>query len=112
MAMLIHKRTMGVLERIWTGDYQKNSKGDLMPINRAAKLSDVDAPDDWWEIPDGTPLSKTIHIYYPWIIPEVDSEGMLIGVKLDLDRSDLGTIESTKKRIRRKGLMPFLKKEE
>lgn len=125
--MLIHKATMGVLEYFWTGKYQTNHSGNLVPIDRPATLSDVDDPEEWWEIPNNCTLARTIHIYYPWITPEIDSDGRLIGVKIQkdeedepefhIDRDALKREASSRGyrnigRIRPKGMMPFLRKEE
>lgn len=78
--MLIHKTTMGVLDRIWTGQHTRRADGTLSPLDRPATLSDVDNPEDWWEIPSRGALAQKIRRYYPFLRPVVDGEGGLMEV--------------------------------
>lgn len=78
--MLIHKRTMGILDRVWTGRHTRTQNGTLLPMERLAVLSDVDSPEDWWEIPSLGALAKKVRRYYPLLRPVTDEEGHLVGV--------------------------------
>lgn len=71
---------MGVLDRIWDGQYTRGPDGTLNPVERQAVLSDVDVPEDWWEIPSRSPLARRIRLHYPFLSPVVDEEGTLVDV--------------------------------
>lgn len=123
--MLVHKETMGVLYRIWTGEHRKGLTGLLEPVVRSPTLSDVDDPNEWYEIPDNGPFSKTILMYYPWITLEFDSDGNIIGVSIQdnpmrplKEKADSIAIKresenrgySRNRKLRPKELMPFLRR--
>lgn len=76
--MLVHKATMGVLDRIWTGRHSQGPDGVLTPVDRPAALSDVEDPEAWWEIPSQGTLARKIRRYYPLLSPVVDGEGRLV----------------------------------
>lgn len=78
--MLVHKRTMGVLEQIWEGYHTREADGSLTPVCRLARISDVDNPEEWWEVPSVGPLSSTIRWNYPFLRPVVDEDGALVDV--------------------------------
>lgn len=83
--MLVHKSTMGVLDLIWTGKYQRGADGTLTPLlTRASleRLPELD-PADWWEVPDGTALAKRISLHYPNLAPVVGEDGGLLDVIVD-----------------------------
>ena len=69
---------MGVLDRIWTGRHTLSPDGVLIPVERPAVFSDVDDPEDWWEIPSRGALAYKIRRYYPLLSPVVDGEGRLV----------------------------------
>ena len=71
---------MGVLDRIWTGQHALGPDGVLTPVERPAVLSDVDDPENWWEIPSRGALARKIRRYYPFLRPVVDGEGGLVEV--------------------------------
>lgn len=71
---------MGVLDRIWTGQHTRGPDGILNPVERPAVPSDVDNPEDWWEIPSRGALAQKIRRYYPLLRPVVDEEGCLLEV--------------------------------
>ena len=71
---------MGVLDRIWTGRHSRGPDGVLTPVDRSAALSDVEDPEDWWEIPSQGALARKIRRYYPLLRPVVDGEGRLVEV--------------------------------
>lgn len=71
---------MGVLDRIWTGQHTRGPDGILNPVERPVVPSDVDNPEDWWEIPSRGALAQKIRRYYPLLRPVVDEEGCLVEV--------------------------------
>lgn len=117
---------MGVLDRIWTGQHTRGPDGILNPVERPAVPSDVDNPEDWWEIPSRSSLARRIRLYYPFLRPVVDEEGNLVDVVLlySEERQEASeraretkaakVQEATRRgyrkagRVRPLGLMPFL----
>lgn len=124
--MLIHKATMGVLDRVWLGKYQYDAKlGTKTPVLHAVTLSDVDDPEDWWEIPSNSSLAKMVQRYYPRIFPEVDTEtGQLVNVRIQKEKEEqtlavpFAKSEAEQRgykrrvQIRPKDVMLFLRKED
>lgn len=121
--MLVHKRTLGVIETVWTGKYVL-VQGVSYPVDQQVRISDVDDPDEWWELPKDSKLAAKIRKLYPWMIPEIDEQGNLIGVQPDKpDTVDLNAIKEERQkeaqargyqhagRIRPKNLMSFLRKD-
>lgn len=124
--MLIHKATMGVLDRIWTGRHSRVPDGVLTPVDRPAALSDVDDPETWWEIPSQGALARKIRRYYPLLRPVVDEEGRLVEAVPLCPDEDQEAVERARKakaaktqeaarrgyqkagKVRPLGLMPFL----
>lgn len=124
--MLVHKATMGVLDRIWTGQHTRGPDGILNPVERLAVPSDVDNPEDWWEIPSRGVLAQKIRRYYPLLRPVVDEEGCLVEVVPLCSEAEQEAAERAKEvkeaqtqkaarrgyrkagRVRPLGLMPFL----
>lgn len=124
--MLVHKATMGVLDRIWTGQHTRGPDGILNPVERPAVPSDVDNPEDWWEIPSRSSLVRRIRLYYPFLRPVVDEEGNLVDVVLLCPEERQEASERAREtkaakvqeaarrgyqkagRVRPLGLMPFL----
>ena len=119
--MLVHKRTMGVLDRIWKGFYRRGPGGVSEPVCQTATLADVDDPDEWWDIPSTDHLAAVIRSCYPWLEPQVDEAGALTGVTvLREGRSEEERLREARAReaarrgyrspgrVRPKGLMPFL----
>lgn len=124
--MLVHKATMGVLDRIWTGQHTRGPDGILNPVERLAVPSDVDNPEDWWEIPSRSSLARRIRLYYPLLRPVVDEEGNLVDVVLLYSEERQEASERAREtkaakvqeaarrgyrkagRVRPLGLMPFL----
>ena len=117
--MLIHKATMGVLDRLWTGEYRRSPDGMVQPADRWATPADVERPEEWWEVPSHGPLARTIRTHYPWLEPQVDEAGALIGVTVLREGPEGpepgGRAEEAGRRgyrrrrqLRPTGLMPFL----
>ncbi len=120
--MLVHKATRGVLDCIWTGRYIRGPDGARLPLERPARLSDVDDPEAWWEIPGAGPLARRVRRYYPFLRPVVDGEGRLadvIPLRQEEGREAAGQAEERRReagrrgyknpgRVRPTGLMPFL----
>lgn len=117
---------MGVLDRIWTGQHTRGPDGILNPVERLAVPSDVDNPEDWWEIPSRSSLARRIRLYYPLLRPVVDEEGNLVDVVLLYSEERQEASERAREtkaakvqeaarrgyrkagRVRPLGLMPFL----
>lgn len=79
--MLVHKQTLSVLETApWDGSF-RILDGVRVPVLRPASLERLGLdPAEWWEVPDGSRLARTIHVCWPWFDPVVlDSE--LVGVE-------------------------------
>lgn len=71
---------MGVLDRIWEGQYARGPDGTQIPVDRPAALSDVEDPEAWWEIPSQGALARKVRRYYPLLRPVADEEGGLVEV--------------------------------
>ena len=117
---------MGVLDRIWEGQYARGPDGTQIPVDRPAALSDVEDPENWWEIPSQGALARKIRRYYPLLRPVVDKEGRLVEVVPLYPDEDLEAAERARKakaartqeaarrgyrkagKVRPLGLMPFL----
>lgn len=121
--MLIHKATMGVLDRVWLGQYTRGPDGIQIPLEHPAVRSDVEDPEAWWEISGKGPLAAKIRRYYPFLRPVTGPDGELADVTLleteGLERTRqeaaaARTQEARQRgyqrtgRVRPKGLMPFL----
>lgn len=125
--MLVHKRTMGVLDTFWTGETRLDPRSGLQtPVEReytfrtAPELS----PEEWWEVPRGSKLGKKLRMYYPWVTPVVDEAGELTDAALpETARSQEQAARKTAMkeeaarrgyraagRVRPRNLMPFLAK--
>lgn len=117
---------MGVLDRIWTGQHTRDPDGILSPTEQPASLSDVDDPEDWWEIPSRSSLARRIRLHYPFLRPVADEEGNLVDVILLCPEEHQEAAETAREtkaarvqeaarrgyrragRVRPLGLMPFL----
>lgn len=80
--MLIHKRTLGVLEYApWDGTYRAFN-GVRVPVLRPAKADRLGLdPAEWWEVANGTALAMVIRRCYPYLSPVVGEDGGLLGVE-------------------------------
>ena len=102
---------MGVLDRIWEGQYARGPDGTQIPVDRPAALSDVEDPEAWWEIPSQGALARKVRRYYPLLRPVVDKEGGLVEVvPLCPDEDQEAARRGYRKagKARRLGLMSFL----
>lgn len=113
---------MGVLDRLWTGQHILDLDGILRPVERLAVLTDVDDPENWWEIPSRGPLARKISRYYPDIQPLTDQDGALSDVipfhpegdEEVEERARAARQEAARRgyrkagKVRPLGLMPFL----
>ena len=124
--MLVHKATMGVLDRLWSGQYIRGADGFQVPADRPATLADVDDPTEWWEIPSRSPLARKIRRYYPLLRPVMDENGGLVEAVPLCSKAEQEAAEKAReakaariqeaarrgyrevKRVRPLGLMPFL----
>lgn len=79
--MLVHKRTLGVLETApWDGTY-RTVFGARVPVLRRASLKRLGLdPAEWWEVPDGSTLARAVRLCWPWFDPVV-LDGNLVGVE-------------------------------
>lgn len=80
--MLVHKRTLGVLEHEpWDGTC-RTCNGVRVPVLRPARLDRLGLnPAEWWKVADGTALALAIHRYYPYFTPAVGEDGTLVGIE-------------------------------
>lgn len=80
--MLIHKRTLGVLQWYWDGVSYVTFDGVQRPKMAPVTLESHGlSADEWWQVPNGTPLAKTIALHYPFFDPVVTG-GELVGVRV------------------------------
>lgn len=79
--MLVHKRTLGVLETApWDGSF-RTANGARVPVLRPARLDRLGLdPAEWWEVPGGTKLANIIHRCWPWFDPVLEG-GELVGAR-------------------------------
>lgn len=98
--MLVHKQTMGVLDRLWTGLYTQGPDGGMVPLERPARLTDVDDPENWWEIPNAGPLYRRVRDNYPWIKPRTGPDGELLWVDLPEDPERQARAEAAQEALR------------
>ena len=115
--MLVHKRTMGVLDLIAVEVSKPLPGGDTIRL-LSATMQSLDGldPAEWWEIRRDSPLGRKCRVYYPLMEPILDESGALIDVRpIQADELDAGDDPIPLQRppsIRRrpKNLMPFLKR--
>lgn len=119
--MIVHKRTMGVVYRVWTGDSRLSPTGQLEPVMKEVCLSDYPwlDPEEWWEVTDRV-LIRRILRGYPELRPLVDEDGQLTGVEpiKTEDAPPAGSAAEEarargyagRRSLRPKGMMPFLVK--
>lgn len=80
--MLVHKYTLGVLQWYWDGESYVTFDGVTRPKMAPVTLESHDlSPDEWWQVPNGTPLAKRIALHYPFFDPVV-TDGELVGVQV------------------------------
>lgn len=108
--MLVHKRTMGVLDRYWTGRYT-TWQGESVPLMAEYTMEGGGFPrEEWWEVPRDSPLGRRVRILYPFCTPVVDENGGLVGVMPE--KTGGMSIETPpakgRRRPRRRGLMEDL----
>ena len=76
--MLIHKRTLGVLQWYWDGVSYVTFDGVQRPKMAAVTLENHGLTDEeWWQVPNGTPLARKIALCYPFFDP-VEVAGQLV----------------------------------
>ena len=132
--MLFHKRSYGILDKIWCGDYTKSvgTNGVMVdtPVERSVTINDIPEGerDEYLVIDSSSALARKLRMYYPFIIPVYDDNGKLIDVKSEAaemrkeqeakEQAALKAMmknESEKRgyknrfRLRQKNLMTFLK---
>ena len=80
--MLVHKRTLGVLQWYWDGVSYVTFDGAARPKMAPVTLETygLDA-SEWWQVPNGTPLARCIALHYPFFDPVV-ADGELVGVRV------------------------------
>lgn len=76
--MLVHKRTLGVLRWYWDGVSYRTFEGVQQPKLVPVRLEHHNLKgEEWWQVPDGTPLARKISLCYPFFDP-VEVEGQLV----------------------------------
>jgi hypothetical protein len=79
--MLVHKATMGVLDRFWTGRYAIGRDGTPEPVMEEYSLKNSGlAGDEWWFVARGSALGRRVRSVYPCCTPVTDEAGKLIAV--------------------------------
>ena len=90
--MLVHKKTMGILEYIWAGDYQRTPKWEPKFIPATAvslmRLYPDFNPDEYWQVSNNSSLARVIRKYYPALTPITDASGELVSVKILHENTD------------------------
>lgn len=79
--MLVHKATLGVLQWYWDGESYLIFDGVQRPKMELVTFETHDLdPEEWWQIPNGTYLSKKIAWSYPFFEPKI-VDGLLVDVE-------------------------------
>lgn len=79
--MLVHKETLGVVQWCWDGesyivfDGKPRPKMEQVTLRNRPELD----PEEWWEIPNDTPLARRIALFYPFFDPVV-VDGELVNI--------------------------------
>lgn len=80
--MLVHKRTLGVLQWYWDGFSYVTFQGVTSPKMAPVTLDTYGlSKEEWWQVPNGSPLARTIALHYPFFDPVV-VDGELVGVQV------------------------------
>ena len=76
--ILVHKRTLGVLQWYWDGVSYVTFDGVQRPKMAPVTLeSHALTEAEWWQVPNGTPLARKIALCYPFFDP-VEADGQLV----------------------------------
>ena len=79
-AILVHKRTLGVLQWYWDGVSYLTFDGVERPKMAPVTLESHGLTDEeWWQVANGTPLARKIALSYPFFDP-VEAGGQLVDV--------------------------------
>lgn len=80
--MLIHKRTLGVLQWYWDGVSYEVVNNITVPKMAPVTLESHGlSAEEWWQVPDGTALARRIALNYPFFDPVVEG-GELVGAEV------------------------------
>lgn len=80
--MLVHKRTLGVLQWYWDGVSYESFNGVDVPKMAPVTLESHGLnAEEWWQVPNGTALARRIALNYPFFDPVV-VDGELVGVEV------------------------------
>ena len=95
--MLVHKSTMGVVDRIWTGQYtilKRNGPAIKVPKYVEATFTtcniSVIERDKWWYVPSNSTLAKKILKVYPDCRPVTNDDDELIDITIGASADELG----------------------
>lgn len=105
--MVVHKKTMGVLDTIWLGGVSVRA-GKRTPRMRRATLALLVSlyPDfraeDYWEVPGDSRLARTIRRYYPFLEPVVGEDGELLDVRIIREERKIFIISQESEGIHKK----------
>lgn len=105
--MLVHKKTMGVLNEFWTGKTKKQKDGKIFPVMEEYTFENTCLPEnEWWYIPSKSSLGRRLIILYPYCKPIIDENGILINIEKEdettTENSNVDTPENKKSRQRRR----------
>lgn len=79
--MLVHKRTLGVLQWEWDGVSYESCGGEKWPKMTPVTLESRGlSGEEWWQVPNGTALARKIELCYPFFDP-VTEGGELVGAE-------------------------------
>lgn len=79
--MLVHKRTLGVLQWYWDGVSRLTFDGVQRPRMDSVTLESHGLTgEEWWQVANGTALARKIALCYPFFDP-VEAEGQLVDIR-------------------------------
>lgn len=79
--MLVHKRTLGVLQWYWDGVSYDSFGGAQWPRMAPVTLESHGlSAEEWWQVPNGSTLARKIALCYPFFDPVVEG-GELVGAE-------------------------------
>lgn len=80
--MLVHKRTLGVLQWYWDGVSYESVNGIAVPKMAPVTLESHGLnAGEWWQVPNDTALGRKIALNYPFFDPVVE-DGELVGAEV------------------------------
>lgn len=77
--MLIHKKSLGVLTTVMAPDADALME-IAATIDNFFKLGLEIDPNEWWFVPNSTPLARRISLSYPDFVPVTNDAGELVDI--------------------------------